>query len=158
MSANPENFPEKRGTMSDTTDELLAERQKSYGDPIITHIRIAQVWSGILGHEVSAHDVALCMQGLKLVRAQIDPDHEDNMRDVHGYARIAERIMDDDVAHHITVAERQRLEREADEAAQSTESAGFFLGWCPSCGASQRNPALPTCKKKTWHDISSSVE
>ena len=75
-------------------DELLQQRGNSWGDANITHARIAQVWSGILGHDVDAYQVSLCMAGLKLVRAEINPQDPDSLDDCHGYAKIAEGIID----------------------------------------------------------------
>lgn len=78
--------------MSDSIDGLLEQRGRIYGDMVGTHARIAEVWSGILGRHVSAHQVALCMVGLKLVRADLSPDHLDSHDDMQGYARIARVI------------------------------------------------------------------
>lgn len=77
-----------------STEDLLAQRGEVYGDAVETHGRIAEVWSGILGKHISAHDVALCMVGLKLVRAQITPHHTDSHADAKGYAAIANAIVD----------------------------------------------------------------
>lgn len=73
-------------------NDILAEREKSYGDPVLMHERIAEIWSGILGHEINANEVALCMIGLKLARSQNDPTHEDSLVDVAGYNEIAQMI------------------------------------------------------------------
>ena len=75
-----------------STEELLEERGKIYGDATETHARIAEVWSGILNTEVNAIQVALCMAGMKLVRAAVSPDHTDSLEDAKGYATIAEGI------------------------------------------------------------------
>lgn len=76
----------------DDTGQLLKQRAAHWGDPVTTHIRIAQVWSGILGHEVSAQQVADCMVGLKLVRDSLNPDDPDSLNDAAGYTRIAQMI------------------------------------------------------------------
>lgn len=76
----------------DEVDQLLAERGNQWGDMVTTHIRIAQVWSGILDHQVSAHQVALCMTGMKLVRASVNPDNADSLDDAEGYVRIGKKI------------------------------------------------------------------
>src|SRR5262245_18405461 len=73
-----------------STELLLEERAAKWGDPVTTHARIAEVWSGILGYPVTAHDVALCMNGLKLVRAQLNPDDPDSLDDAKGYASIGQ--------------------------------------------------------------------
>lgn len=76
-------------------DVVLSQRQKEYSQQSKTqmHIQIAQVWSGILDREVTAHEVALCMAGLKLVRASCQPGHEDSYVDAVGYAAIAAEIL-----------------------------------------------------------------
>lgn len=75
-----------------SVEEVLAQRGQVYGDMVETHSRIADVWSGILGHSVSSHQVALCMVGLKLVRASVSPSHKDSYVDAMGYTRIADTI------------------------------------------------------------------
>ena len=78
--------------MSEKIDALLEQRGSSWGNAANTHSRIAQVWSGILDTEVTAGQVALCMAGLKLVRASVNPDDPDSFDDGHGYLAIAEDI------------------------------------------------------------------
>ena len=78
--------------MSDNVGELLEQRGNQWGDAIGTHVRIAQVWTGILDHKVEPVQVALMMEGLKLVRASINPDDPDSFHDAQGYDRIAELI------------------------------------------------------------------
>lgn len=75
------------------SNTILEVRAKDWGDPVITHTRIAQVWSGILDTEVTPHQVALMMSGLKLVRASINPDNEDSLVDAGAYVEIGKRIM-----------------------------------------------------------------
>ncbi len=76
----------------DATSVLLEQRGNQWGDAIRTHARIAEVWSGIIGTEVTTLQVALCMEGLKLVRASINPDDPDSFDDAAGYGRIAQLI------------------------------------------------------------------
>ena len=77
----------------DATQKLLAEKGKSWGDAVHTHARIAQVWSGILDHEVTPVEVALCMNGLKTIRAAINPDEVDSFDDGKAYWQIASDII-----------------------------------------------------------------
>lgn len=82
--------------MSDTHNEVskvLEERGKVYGDAVDMHTRIAEMWTVLLGHEVRPEDVALCMVGLKMIRALEAPDHWDNYLDMKGYTQIAEDIV-----------------------------------------------------------------
>ena len=76
--------------MADKIDDLLAQRGQVYGDMVKTHEAIAKIWSGIIGHDISAHQVALMMVGLKLRRSAVSPNHPDNYDDGHGYIKIAE--------------------------------------------------------------------
>ena len=84
-------------------DIVLNQRQKEYSQQSKTqmHIQIAQVWSGILDRDVTAHEVALCMAGLKLVRASCQPGHEDSYVDLCGYAAIAAEIAEVDAREQI---------------------------------------------------------
>lgn len=81
------------------TDDVVARRVRLYGDPVETFVRIAQVWSGILGTHVNPTDVPLMMAGLKLVRTQVTPDYSDNSDDVDGYMDIFRRLMGPDLIH-----------------------------------------------------------
>ena len=85
--------PEPTIIFNDPTGDLLEERAQKWGNPVNTHIAIAEVWSGILGHDVNAHEVALCMAGLKLVRASLNPDDPDSLDDAAGYIRIGQLVM-----------------------------------------------------------------
>ena len=77
--------------MSEKIDALLEERAERYGGTVTTMERTAQVWSGIFGFPVNALQVALAMAGLKLVRAEINPEYEDSFDDAHGYVDIGEQ-------------------------------------------------------------------
>ena len=79
--------------MKDETQELLDEKGRDWGDPVATWARVAQVWSGILDHEVQPYQAALCMAGMKLVRGDINPDNPDSLKDGAAYIRIAEQII-----------------------------------------------------------------
>lgn len=62
------------------------ERQNSYGPPDQDFARTAKIWSAILGIEVEARQVAMCMIGLKLSRATWSKK-TDNPIDIAGYSR-----------------------------------------------------------------------
>lgn len=74
----------------DRVADIINERAGQWGDAESTHARIGDVWSGILGIDVNARQVALCMAGLKLVRAEINPGNEDSYVDGHAYLKFAE--------------------------------------------------------------------
>lgn len=49
--------------------ELVSgDRQEAYGHPLDNFTRAAQIWSAILGIEVTAEQVSLCMVGVKIAR------------------------------------------------------------------------------------------
>lgn len=79
---------------TDATAALVAQRGAMYGGPVEGMARVAQAWSGVLGHEVTGHQVALCMAALKLVRANSSPDHQDHYDDARGYLAIAEQVVE----------------------------------------------------------------
>jgi hypothetical protein len=68
--------------------DLIAERGERYGDPAVNLTRTAKLWSAILGGDVSAQQVALCMVAVKLSRLSHTPDDADSIADLAGYAEI----------------------------------------------------------------------
>lgn len=94
--------------------ELIDGRISTYGDPVEGHIRIAQVFSGVLGIEVQPATVPLLFMGMKLVRAQMAPDYSDNSDDIEGYLDIFRKIIGEDMIHARSVSEyvEQKRERE----------------------------------------------
>lgn len=85
--------------------ELIDQRVALYGEPVEGFERIAKVWSGILGHEVRADQVSLCLIGLKAVRASVSPDYSDNSDDIEGYLDIFRKSVGDNMIHARTGAE-----------------------------------------------------
>lgn len=74
-------------------DELInGDRQTDYGDKLQNFSQIAMLWQGILAAKllpdakISPEDVALCMIQVKIARLAKNPDHEDSILDVAGYA------------------------------------------------------------------------
>lgn len=92
-------------TQSDTVTEVIDGRGSVYGDPRETFPRVAQVWSGIAGTDITAEQVALMLIGHKLVRAAQTPNYSDNSDDVEGYLDIFRKIVGDDMVHARTVSE-----------------------------------------------------
>ena len=85
--------------------EIIDRRVQVYGDPVETFARIAQVWSGIIGHEIQPWEVPLMMAGMKMVRADVMPDYSDNSDDIAGYLDIFRKIIGEDMIHARTVNE-----------------------------------------------------
>lgn len=90
---------------SDTVTEVIDGRNDVYGDPVESMERTALIWSGILNHEVTATDVALCLIGYKLHRAQRAPRYSDNSDDIEGYLDIFRKVVGDDMVAARTVSE-----------------------------------------------------
>lgn len=67
----------------------MGDRRKDYGDPVATHAEIGALWSAVLGMPVSGRQVALCMAGLKMIRARHDPGCADHYFDGAAYLAIA---------------------------------------------------------------------
>ena len=67
------------------------DRQRKYGHPLFNMTRTAQIFSAILGIDVTAEQVALCMIGVKLARESFMPSH-DNIVDIAGYALVYEQV------------------------------------------------------------------
>lgn len=68
---------------------LDTDRAQDHGEINAGFERTAAIWSVILGVKVCEHQVALCMAGLKISRATMNPAHNDNYVDLAGYAGIA---------------------------------------------------------------------
>ena len=66
-------------------------RQNDYGSADVSFQMIGKAWESILHAPVSAHQVALCMAALKLVRESYN-HKEDNLIDAAGYIGLAEQI------------------------------------------------------------------
>lgn len=80
-----------KGTTVGTVEQLIAARGDDYSDPVSNHRRIASLWTAILGHEVTPHQVALCMVAVKLSREAFR-HKDDNCDDGEAYFRIAKII------------------------------------------------------------------
>lgn len=87
-----------RAEILDEAKRLInTDRAKDYGHPRINHERIAALWSPILGIEVSASQVALCMAQVKVSRLVQTPDHQDSFIDAAAYLAIAGELSHPDI-------------------------------------------------------------
>ena len=74
-------------------DRVLGERQKQYGNPQPNFARIGRMWGAILNRDaVPAHEVALMMASLKIIRIANDPANEDSWIDLSGYIQHGQEI------------------------------------------------------------------
>jgi|TARA_R100001594_G_scaffold149747_3_gene208472 hypothetical protein len=72
---------------------VKGQRERDYGNKKQNHENIAKLWSSFLDHEISAHDVAMCMLLVKVARLK-HKRTEDCYVDMAGYAAIAGEIQD----------------------------------------------------------------
>lgn len=93
------------GADSSNVNELIDRRVQVYGEPVEMFARIAQTWSGIIGHEISAHQVPMMMMGMKLVRTDVAPDYSDNTDDIEGYLDIFRKVIGPDMIHARSVSD-----------------------------------------------------
>ena len=74
----------KQTVLQEAESIINGDRRQQYGHPIVNFMRIAQLWEPILGTNVSAEQVALCMIQLKIARLVHKIDR-DGMVDIAGY-------------------------------------------------------------------------
>ena len=94
--------------MSDTSEvvnEVIDGRRGVYGDPSDTFARMAQMISGLLGHEVEAWQVPLILIITKMVRTNQCPTYSDNSDDIEGYLAIFRELIGVDMIHARSVEE-----------------------------------------------------
>jgi hypothetical protein len=77
------------GQFDQAAETIGHDRTEDYGDPALSFIRIAKMWSAIVGAPITAQQVAHMMIALKISRLQQQPDHLDSYIDIVGYARCA---------------------------------------------------------------------
>lgn len=72
--------------LRDAEQLVNGPRNDTYGPPSEDFARTARLWSGYLGVEVTAADVACLMILLKVSRLRATPNHQDSWTDAAGYA------------------------------------------------------------------------
>lgn len=78
MSIEPQDLAEYASRL------VFDNRNSDYGHPLDNLDRAAKIWAVILGVEVTAEQVALCMVGMKMAR-EINKPKLDNTTDGIGY-------------------------------------------------------------------------
>ena len=84
---------------------IWGERRDTYGPAENSFERIARGWSVILGQELTAEQVALCMIWLKIARELVVPKR-DNLVDICGYAALLEVIHNEKASMRAAIDER----------------------------------------------------
>jgi hypothetical protein len=89
-----------REAIFDEARLLIQDRGRVYGSPYTNHKRIAELWSAILEFPITAHQVVLCMAGVKIARLVETPSHHDSVVDSVAYLAFYEDVvrgqLDDD--------------------------------------------------------------
>ena len=80
-----------RELLKETIKVITGQRAKDYGDKYLNHVNISKLWSSYLDHEISPHDVAICMALVKIARLK-HRRTKDCYIDIAGYAAIAAEI------------------------------------------------------------------
>lgn len=75
-------------------DLVAGDRNDEYGHPLDDFSRAALIWSAILGIEVSAEQVALCMVGVKIAR-EVHRPKRDTVVDGIGYFLTLSMVRDE---------------------------------------------------------------
>jgi hypothetical protein len=85
--------PKDRAEILATAETLInGDRARTYGDAKENFQRIADLWAPILGINLTATDVALCLTQLKIARLVASPAHEDSWIDAAGYIALGGEI------------------------------------------------------------------
>ena len=82
-----EDLMEREEILIEARALITGDRAAQYGNAADNFNRISQGWSALLGVEISAHQVALCMMWLKMSRIAHKPGR-DSFVDIAGYAAL----------------------------------------------------------------------
>jgi hypothetical protein len=84
--ADPKKLP-RHECLDEAARIIAGQRDKQYGGPEDNFLRIAKIWSVILGVPVTREDVAMMMVGLKVARYGAKSGFQpDTWTDIAGYA------------------------------------------------------------------------
>jgi len=97
---------------SEVVNEVIDGRRGVYGEPVDTFNRMAQMISGLLGHEVQSWQVPLILIITKMVRTNQCPTYSDNSDDIEGYLAIFRELVGDDMIHARSVGEYLEIHKQ----------------------------------------------
>ena len=83
--------------LEETINIVTGQRQEDYGDKVVNHRNIAELWNAYLDTDIAPHDVAICMLLVKVARLK-NKKTKDCYVDMAGYAAIAGEINDTDTS------------------------------------------------------------
>lgn len=89
-------MPEDAKPITEQAHNLVqGARRNVYGHPLDDYTRTAQLFSGILGTDVTAEQAILMMIAVKVSRLTNSPDHRDSIIDVAGYAECLDLVREE---------------------------------------------------------------
>lgn len=83
---------------SEKASAINRDRMATYGSPTPNYVRFAKFVEMTLGCTCSPQEAAMLILGLKVVReieSGFNPDYEDNLDDICGFANVIYRIKED---------------------------------------------------------------
>lgn len=78
----------RKEILDEASHLIYNDRQEDYGTPQVNFGRIAKLWSVVLGIDVAEHQVALCMNQVKVARLVQSPTKLDGWVDGAAYMGI----------------------------------------------------------------------
>ena len=115
---------EKERILQDAKKLVAGNRQKEYGNTVINHKNIADLWSAYLGRDIRAQDVALMMALLKIARTKTGTVNRDDYVDGAAYMAIAGEI-EERTGNHVS------FESEGERKGRETAKYIKSLNKCP---------------------------
>ena len=87
--------PERVEVLREAASLISGDREKQYGPPAKNFETIAMLWSAVLGIDITAHQVGLCMNQLKIARIiNGEEGNRENYVDGLGYLALAWEVRD----------------------------------------------------------------
>lgn len=83
---------------SEKASAINRDRMATYGSPTPNYVKLALFIEMVLGCPCSPQQAAMIILGLKVVReveSNFNPDYQDNLDDICGFANVVYRIKED---------------------------------------------------------------
>lgn len=78
-------------------DKILKQKSEDYGDYEHFWAQVAQIWTAMIGKNISTNQAVAMMIAMKSVRGFNNPDHHDSFLDAGGYSQIGQSIIERNV-------------------------------------------------------------
>jgi hypothetical protein len=69
-------------------DKLIKEKGEDYGQPLSFFSKLANIYSEMIGKNITTNQVVAMFMVMKSLRAFNNPDHQDSYLDAMGYSKI----------------------------------------------------------------------